>query len=48
MAFDDVYYTLNTPLNIISAGKLKSLVTFNANKEILRHITSGRIIALAK
>ena len=48
MAFDDVYYAPNTPLNMISAGKLKRQVKFDAEREVLTYIASGRTIAMAK
>ena len=48
MAFDNVYYILNTLLNIVSPRKLKGRVRFNEEREVLTYVRTGRIIAEAK
>ena len=48
LAFDDAYYTPNTPLNMISAGKLKSHIRFDPERETLVHKATGRIITKAE
>ena len=48
LAFDNAYYTPNTPLNIISVGKLKNHVDFDTKNEIIIHKALGRMVVRAK
>ena len=48
LAFDDAYYSPNTPLNIISVRKLKGHVQLDSDREIIVHKVIGRVVATAK
>ena len=48
LAFDNAYYTPNTLLNIINAGKLKNHVDFDIKNEVIIHKGSGRMVVRAK
>ena len=36
--FDDIYYTPNTPLNMVSPRKLKGRVRFDEEREVLTYV----------